>query len=415
MVFKEAELLKNLNHKNIVQITNFFTLKDMRVVFLMEYLEGGELYAYLKKKGRLDEPEALDIFLQLLNAVEFCHLNNIIHRDLKLENILFTSKGSGHIKVVDFGIAGFYSGMEESESNAGSLKYMAPEILTGANSAANPAIDVWSMGVILYALLSGHLPFTGSSRHEIKSKIISGNFQIDADVRKRCSLECIDFLTRMLVVNTKVRITTAEMKKHPWIAGGKLPTTPSWIELDDPTPPQSTLEDDRIILTKIYPKTTKSKRIIVCPSASANCTPNESFYEIKDKKVMPRVTSLRTSSIPRDSLVLKGGFRLLTQSQSKNDKEFTTAVSASEIKKKESIFDLKKRETPLDLKRNEFFNEKKKEDRFGITPEKIRVPETSSLGNLKGGPRKITLPSIKLAASFITKVQISARGSKNQS
>ncbi len=71
MVFKEAELLKNLNHKNIVQITNFFTLKDMRVVFLMEYLEGGELGVYLKKKGRLDEPEALDIFLQLLDAVEF--------------------------------------------------------------------------------------------------------------------------------------------------------------------------------------------------------------------------------------------------------------------------------------------------------------------------------------------------------
>jgi len=415
MVFKEAELLKNLNHKNIVQITNFFALKDMRVVFLMEYLEGGELGVHLKKKGRLDELEALDIFLQLLDAVEFCHLNNIIHRDLKLENILFTSKGGSRIKVVDFGIAGFYSGMEESESNAGSLKYMAPEILTGANNAANPAIDVWSMGVILYALLSGHLPFTGSTRHEVKSKIIAGTYQIDSDVRKRCSMECVDMLTRMLTVNTKVRITTAEMKKHPWISGGKLPTAPSWIE--EEMVAQAPEKRRSIIMNKPFQKVTKN--LVIC--ASADQTPKEVLFEIKEKNIISRVTSLRANSLPKDVLASKVGFRLLNKSQ--NKKELHTA-SSIELKKKEPIPELKKRETPIetkrkelpvqgDFKRKDVFGDRRKEDRIGVTPDKIRIPEISSLGSIRSGTKKITLPSIKNASSFLSKMQLSARGSEH--
>ena len=232
MVFKEAELLKNLNHKNIVEIISFFTLKDMRVVFVMEYLEGGELGEYLKQKGRLEEEEAQEIFKQLVDAVHFCHLNNIIHRDLKPENILFESKETKKIKVVDFGIAGFYTAVKGGESNAGSLRYMAPEVLTGKNQAANPAIDIWSMGVILFALLTGELPFQGRTRKEITEKIVEGKYIIAPDVRKKLSMECIDLLMKLLVVDHKSRINTFELKGHPWVNGVRSLTTQSWFEAE---------------------------------------------------------------------------------------------------------------------------------------------------------------------------------------
>lgn len=232
MVFKEAELLKNINHKHIVQIVNFFTLKDMRVAFVMEYLKGGELGEFLRKKGRLEEEEAREIFAQLVDAVNFCHNNNIIHRDLKLENILFESTDSNIIKVVDFGIAGFYSNMKGSESSAGSLRYMAPEVLSGRNKAANPSIDVWSMGVILHTLLHGSMPFRGKTRKEIIENIVYGKHQIEPEIKKKISLECQDLLTRMLVVDYKSRITTYEITEHPWIKGEKNVFMPSWYEED---------------------------------------------------------------------------------------------------------------------------------------------------------------------------------------
>lgn len=233
MVFSEAELLKNLKHKNIVEIVNFFKLPDLRVVFLMEYLEGGELGEYLKSRGQLTESEALAIFRQLLDAVHFCHMNKIIHRDLKLENILFESKESNVIKVVDFGIAGLYSGYKFDVSDAGSLKYMAPEVITGKNRAANPAIDVWSMGCILYTLLHGETPFNGSKK-EIIDAIVRGEYRIDPKVKSRVSPECIDLMRGMLIVDCDHRLSTFDIKNHPWLTGETLcATSLATLEAED--------------------------------------------------------------------------------------------------------------------------------------------------------------------------------------
>jgi len=233
MVFSEAELLKNLKHKNIVEIVNFFKLPDLRVVFLMEYLEGGELGAYLQQKGQLTESEVLGIFRQLVDAVHFCHMNKIIHRDLKLENILFESKNSNVIKVVDFGIAGLYSGYKFDVSDAGSLKYMAPEVITGKNRAANPAIDVWSMGCILYTLLHGETPFNGNKR-EIIDGIVKGEYRIDPKVKSRVSPECIDLIRGMLVVDSDNRLSTFDIKNHPWLTGETLcATSLATLEAED--------------------------------------------------------------------------------------------------------------------------------------------------------------------------------------
>ena len=132
MVFKEAEMLKSLNHKNIVKFKNCYTLENMQVVFIMEFLEGGELLEYLSEKGRLDEEEARFFFIQIIEAINYCHKEGLIHRDLKLENLLLKNRTTKEIKVyfllekkyieifkvVDFGIAGITTGNPENV-NAG--------------------------------------------------------------------------------------------------------------------------------------------------------------------------------------------------------------------------------------------------------------------------------------------------------
>jgi serine/threonine protein kinase len=218
MVFSEAELLKSVQHKNIVKLLNCFALKSKEVVFIMEYLEGGELGKYLKSKGKFTESEALGFFTQLVDAISFCHGEKLIHRDLKLENILLASSNSNLIKVVDFGIAGVYSNVSIDVSEAGSIRYMAPEVITGKNRAANPAIDIWSMGCILYAMVHGVVPFDGN-RKEIIDKIKRGNYELS----KTISRECSDLINKMLTVDYKERITLIEIKNHPWMTGGTLP------------------------------------------------------------------------------------------------------------------------------------------------------------------------------------------------
>ncbi len=110
----------------------------------------------------------------MIQSVHYCHQKRIIHRDLKLNNIVFARPNSREIRVVDFGISGLYATNNPEKSLAGSLKYMAPEILTGKNTAADPAIDIFSIGVILYALVVGKLPFDGKDTMTIRNKIIKG-------------------------------------------------------------------------------------------------------------------------------------------------------------------------------------------------------------------------------------------------
>lgn len=105
-VFREVENLKALRHPNIVRIENCYALKQMKVVLIMEYLEGGELREYLDNKGRLSLQDSLALFKQIVSAINYCHSKNIVHRDLKLENVLFKDKISTEVKIADFGIAG---------------------------------------------------------------------------------------------------------------------------------------------------------------------------------------------------------------------------------------------------------------------------------------------------------------------
>ena len=119
----------------------------------MEYADGGELLDYVEDKKGLEELEARNIIKQLVLGIENCHDQGVIHRDLKLENVLFESKERTKIKIVDFGIAGMCKPDNHEKNDAGTLRYMPPEVLANAHTLANPANDVWALGIMLYSMI----------------------------------------------------------------------------------------------------------------------------------------------------------------------------------------------------------------------------------------------------------------------
>lgn len=176
-LFSEVSILRGLHHRNIVDLIDVFDIES-KSCFVMEYCSGGELKNHILQNSPLSEAEVYKIALQIVEAIRYCHNSGIVHRDLKLENILFSKPNKKLVKIVDFGISGNFSlsnSMNADRSDAGSLHYIAPEILNRSNNRANPALDVWSLGCIFYAMLTGNLPFTGS-RREIINKIIECSY-----------------------------------------------------------------------------------------------------------------------------------------------------------------------------------------------------------------------------------------------
>ena len=217
MIFREAELLKSLNHKNIVNIENCYTLSNMEVAFVMEFLQGGELLEYVTKKKKLDEEEARSFFRQIIDAIGYCHKEKLIHRDLKLENILLADKDAKVIKVVDFGIAGLFSNLSVVNKDAGSLRYLAPEILSRKMGAVTPSVDVWALGCILYGMVTGELPFSSNSTDEIIHSIRESRWEFPPGMNKKLSLGVKDLIKRILVSDPITRITVNEIYDHEWL------------------------------------------------------------------------------------------------------------------------------------------------------------------------------------------------------
>jgi calcium-dependent protein kinase len=164
----EIDILKNLIHPNIVRLYEVY--EDKNSIFLVtELCDGRELFDEIIARGRFIEQEAAIVTKQMLQAIAYCHENNVAHRDLKPENILIDYKSKGSIKVIDFGTSHVF----QKEANVmhqmyGTAYYIAPEVLAGAYTEK---CDVWSIGVILYVMLSGKPPFNGRNDREILAKV----------------------------------------------------------------------------------------------------------------------------------------------------------------------------------------------------------------------------------------------------
>ncbi|XP_030749127.1 serine/threonine-protein kinase MARK2-like isoform X6 [Sitophilus oryzae] len=211
-LFREVRIMKMLDHPNIVKL--FQVIETEKTLYLvMEYASGGEVFDYLVLHGRMKEKEARAKFRQIVSAVQYCHQKRIIHRDLKAENLLLDSEMN--IKIADFGFSNEFTPGSKLDTFCGSPPYAAPELFQG-KKYDGPEVDVWSLGVILYTLVSGSLPFDGSTLRELRERVLRGKYRIPFYM----STDCENLLKKFLVLNPAKRASLETIMKDKWMNQG---------------------------------------------------------------------------------------------------------------------------------------------------------------------------------------------------
>ncbi|XP_061193172.1 serine/threonine-protein kinase SIK1-like [Saccostrea echinata] len=208
-IYREVNIMKLLNHPNIVKLYQVMETKNM-LYLVSEYAPNGEIFDYIRTHGRMTEPEARKKFWQILLAVEYCHNRHVVHRDLKAENLLMDA--NMNIKIADFGFGNFFTTNEHLATFCGSPPYAAPEVFEG-KKYLGPQIDIWSLGVVLYVLVCGALPFDGSNLQMLRDRVLQGRFRIPFFMTEACE----KLIRKMLVLDPSKRYTINMIKKHPWM------------------------------------------------------------------------------------------------------------------------------------------------------------------------------------------------------
>ncbi|WVQ80349.1 hypothetical protein IAT38_002454 [Cryptococcus sp. DSM 104549] len=243
---REIVIMKLIDHPNVLNLYDVWETSQ-ELYLIMEYVPGGELFDYLVKRGRLPVSEALHYFQQIIHAVDYCHRFNICHRDLKPENLLLDK--DKNIKVADFGMAAWEAGEKMLETSCGSPHYASPEIVAG-KAYHGSSSDIWSCGIILFALLTGRLPFDDDNIRSLLQKVKIGVFEMPDEIKDPAR----NLLSRMLEKDPERRITMPEILAHPFfvsrppraIPGRALVQAPSLDEVERPV--NSTEEIDADIM-----------------------------------------------------------------------------------------------------------------------------------------------------------------------
>lgn len=202
-----------LRHKNIVELFHAFA-EGKQFIMIMEYAGGGELLAYIEKNGPLGEIAARKIFLQIANAIHYCHGRGVVHRDLKLENILFKDDHQDIIKIIDFGIAGVCRKGQEDVVDSGTISFMPPECFGDEPVTSSPSLDVWAIGLMFYAMLYGTLPFLGKTDKQIKESIRAAKLVFPKDIA--ITSESKELLKSMLQVDPSQRLNLLNFMEMPY-------------------------------------------------------------------------------------------------------------------------------------------------------------------------------------------------------
>ncbi|XP_016430974.1 serine/threonine-protein kinase BRSK2-like [Sinocyclocheilus rhinocerous] len=212
-VEREIAILKLIEHPHVLKLHDVYENKKY-LYLVLEHVSGGELFDYLVKKGRLTPKEARKFFRQIISALDFCHSHSICHRDLKPENLLLDEKNN--IRIADFGMASLQVGESLLETSCGSPHYACPEVIRGEKYDGRKA-DVWSCGVILFALLVGALPFDDDNLRNLLEKVKLGVFHMPHFIPP----DCQNLLRGMIEVDATKRFTLEQIQKHTWYIGGK--------------------------------------------------------------------------------------------------------------------------------------------------------------------------------------------------
>lgn len=216
-VEREISVLKLLQHPNIVRLFEVIEDENGRIFLVLELVAGGELFDYIVARGRVKEKEARKFFRQIISGVEYCHANLVVHRDLKPENLLLDI--DGNVKINDFGFSNLIRPGKLFNTFCGSPIYAPPEIIL-EKEYVGPTVDIWSMGVILYALVNGQLPWRLGKNGRIIDidKLLAGQFEVSASANLTKGVK--DLMNRMIVADPNNRATLGEVRNHPWICEG---------------------------------------------------------------------------------------------------------------------------------------------------------------------------------------------------
>lgn len=215
---KEIRAIREIAISSLLQHPYICTLRDVKIqpnhyYVFFEYINGGQMLDYIISHGKLKEKQARKFARQIGSALDYCHRNSIVHRDLKIENILISKEGD--IKIIDFGLSNLYSPHSQLSTFCGSLYFAAPELLN-AKAYVGPEIDVWSFGVVLYVLVCGKVPFDDQNMPALHAKIKRGHVEYPSWL----TTECKQLLSRMLVTVPSQRATLSEILNHPWMTRG---------------------------------------------------------------------------------------------------------------------------------------------------------------------------------------------------
>ncbi|KAI9008272.1 kinase-like domain-containing protein [Gaertneriomyces semiglobifer] len=210
IVMREIETWRHMHHPNIIRLFEVLC-SETRIFMVMEYCTGGEAFEYICSHGKFEDRGAnvRRVFRQIVEAVGYCHDKQFVHRDLKLENIMFTQELD--VKLIDFGFTREVRTRNLLDTYCGSLAYAAPEMLSG-QKYSGPAADVWSLGVILYTLLCGYLPFDDDSEAVVKRKILGLEYELPDFL---CD-STMDLIQRLLKIDGSQRMSIKDVLSHPW-------------------------------------------------------------------------------------------------------------------------------------------------------------------------------------------------------
>ena len=212
-ILREMSIYKEISHENVIEIFNMFETNEYYMI-IMKYYEGGELFNYIVDNDRLSEEESAFFFYQIINGIEYIHSKGITHRDLKPENLLLDKEKK--LKIIDFGLSNYFNGENLLKTPCGSPCYASPEMVSG-NKYSGFKIDIWAIGIILYAMLCGYLPFEDDDNNILFQKILNCKLEYPRFLSKLS----IDIINKILVTDPNKRFTIKDIKKHNFYLLGK--------------------------------------------------------------------------------------------------------------------------------------------------------------------------------------------------
>lgn len=223
-MLKEVEVLSKLGHPNLVHLQEVYQDKK-KYYIVMEQLTGGELFDFIVESGMLSEQVAARIIQQLLGAVSYCHKQGVVLRNIKPENIILTSRATKveeiQVKIVDFGLSTSVSAGQSLHKIVGSELYTAPEVFLGEYGTP---CDIWSLGAVLYVMLSGTLPFTADTPEELRQTICAGNYSMRSEQWDRVSEDAKDLIRNMMQTAPSIRYTANDALNHYWMQNSSKPS-----------------------------------------------------------------------------------------------------------------------------------------------------------------------------------------------